>query len=364
MARRARCSRTSSIRGSHRRRPRWCRLTGPRSAITAADPGRAAGRRPASRPRSNLPRRAPLRPPRSADPLARWRLANQDIQELVNGGLDASLRLTIPLTFVILLIAFGAVVAAFVPLVLAVTALLAAFGVLGLYSQLVDAGQPVREPAHRADRAGGRRRLLAVHDHPLPDRAAPRPGQARGDPRRVGDGRPSGVLLRARRHVLDRRPVPARRQPVPVDGHRDHRGRADRRDRLADVPAGDAGDPRRRRQPAAAARSSAATGPRAAACGRVVVRAVMRRPVIAFRRGRRACCSRWRPRDCACTSASPTSTSFPDSIDAVAGINLLNEKWPQGSTLALQVVVTKADRAGDQGRDRRRPADASSRSRG
>jgi RND superfamily putative drug exporter len=64
-------------------------------------------------------------------------LANEDIQQLVNGGLDDSLRLTIPLTFVILLIAFGAVVAAVVPLVLAVTALLAAFGVLGLYSQYV-----------------------------------------------------------------------------------------------------------------------------------------------------------------------------------------------------------------------------------
>jgi len=36
------------------------------------------------------------------------------------------------------MIAFGALVAAFVPLVLAVTALLAAFGLLGIYSQLVD----------------------------------------------------------------------------------------------------------------------------------------------------------------------------------------------------------------------------------
>ena len=101
-------------------------------------------------------------------------LANEDIQELVNGGLDASLRLTIPLTFLILLIAFGAVVAAVVPLVLAITALLAAFGVLGLYSQAVAPGQPVRQPAHRPHRARRRGRLLAVHDHPLPDRAAPR----------------------------------------------------------------------------------------------------------------------------------------------------------------------------------------------
>ena len=64
-------------------------------------------------------------------------LANDEIQKLVNGGLDSSLRLTIPLTFLILLIAFGAIVAAVVPLVLAITSLLAAFGILALYSQIV-----------------------------------------------------------------------------------------------------------------------------------------------------------------------------------------------------------------------------------
>ena len=40
------------------------------------------------------------------------RLANDEISELVNHDLDGSLRLTIPITFVILLIAFGALVAA------------------------------------------------------------------------------------------------------------------------------------------------------------------------------------------------------------------------------------------------------------
>jgi RND superfamily putative drug exporter len=64
-------------------------------------------------------------------------LANNEISELINGGLDASLRLTIPLTFLILVVAFGAIVAATIPLILAITALLAAFGILGLYSQLV-----------------------------------------------------------------------------------------------------------------------------------------------------------------------------------------------------------------------------------
>ncbi|HEU4571516.1 MAG TPA: MMPL family transporter [Candidatus Limnocylindrales bacterium] len=73
--------------------------------------------------------------------LSNW-LANHEISHVVNADLDGSLRITIPLTFAILLVAFGAVVAAFVPLVLAITALLAAFGVLGLYSQLVDPVSP------------------------------------------------------------------------------------------------------------------------------------------------------------------------------------------------------------------------------
>ena len=64
-------------------------------------------------------------------------LANDEILDLVNEDLDRSLLVTIPLTFVILVAAFGALVAAGVPLVLAVTALIAAFGVLNLYSQHV-----------------------------------------------------------------------------------------------------------------------------------------------------------------------------------------------------------------------------------
>jgi uncharacterized membrane protein YdfJ with MMPL/SSD domain len=41
-------------------------------------------------------------------------------------------------------------------------------------------------------------------------------------------------------------------------------------------------------------------------------------------------------------------TAFPESIDGVAGIKLLNEKWPQGTELQLAVVVTKADEAPTQ----------------
>ncbi len=67
---------------------------------------------------------------------------NQDINDLINTDLDSSLRVTVPLTFIILLLAFGAIVASLIPLVLAATSLLAAFGILGLYSQVVGAVSP------------------------------------------------------------------------------------------------------------------------------------------------------------------------------------------------------------------------------
>jgi RND superfamily putative drug exporter len=76
----------------------------------------------------------------------------------------------------------------------------------------------------------------------------------------------------------------------------------------------------------------------------VVVRAVMRHPVVTFLVAAAVLIA----------IASPTArlhmgqsdfASFPDSIDSVKAVNLLNEKWPEGSTLALEVVVTNADRA-------------------
>jgi putative drug exporter of the RND superfamily len=65
-------------------------------------------------------------------------LVNREVGELVNSDLDGSLKLTMPITFIILLIAFGALIAAFVPIVQAIFALLGAFGLVGLYSHLVE----------------------------------------------------------------------------------------------------------------------------------------------------------------------------------------------------------------------------------
>jgi len=67
---------------------------------------------------------------------------NRDINQLINDELDGSLRLTVPITFLILLVAFGAIVASVIPLLLAITSLAAAYGFLGLYSQAVGAVSP------------------------------------------------------------------------------------------------------------------------------------------------------------------------------------------------------------------------------
>jgi len=67
---------------------------------------------------------------------------NRDINELISSELDNSLKVTIPITFVILLVAFGAIVAAGIPLALAATSLAAAYGLLGLYSQAVGPVSP------------------------------------------------------------------------------------------------------------------------------------------------------------------------------------------------------------------------------
>jgi RND superfamily putative drug exporter len=73
-----------------------------------------------------------------------------------------------------------------------------------------------------------------------------------------------------------------------------------------------------------------------------VVRATMRRPVLSFVVSAGLLLA----------LASPALrlhigrgdfSSFPDSIDGVQAINLMNEKWPEGSTLQLDVVVTRAD---------------------
>lgn len=267
-------------------------------------------------------------------------LANEEIGELVNGGLDASLRLTIPLTFAILLVAFGAPVAALVPLVLAVTALLAAFGILGLYSQAISPVSPYASQLivliglavavdyslfmvtrYRTERRHGRDRLAAIHV------ASNTAGRA------VFFSGLAVMISIAGLFLLD---DPLFRSMaigtiavvlVAVIGS------------LTFLPATLAilGDGVNRfRVPLIGRDREEGSGPWAA-----VVRAAMGRPVLAV----------------AVTAglllamASPVLRlhlgradfeAFPDQLEAVQAVNLLNEKWPGGATHSLDLVVTDA----------------------
>ncbi len=246
-------SRTRSTRGSPRPRPASCRPTAPPSASPPRSPARAPRSTPA------WPRCAPfLEELRAAHPDLRIHsldgtLANEDIQELVNGGLDDSLRLTIPLTFLILLVAFGAVVAAVVPLVLAITALLAAFGVLGLYSQAV---APVSPYASQLVVLIG---LAVAVDYSLfmitRYRTERRHGRVKHDAIRVASATAGRAVFFSGLAVVFSIGGLFLLDDVLFHSMADRHdlGRRDRRHRLADVPAGGAGDPRRRRGPVAPA---------------------------------------------------------------------------------------------------------------
>ena len=268
-------------------------------------------------------------------------LANNEISEMINGGLDASLRLTIPLTFVILLIAFGAVVAAVVPLILAVTALLAAFGILGLYSQFVTPVSPYASQLvvliglavavdyslfmvtrFRTERRHGRDKLAAIHAASnTAGRAVFFSGLAvmisigglflLDDPlfRSMAIGTISVVL-------------------VAVIGS------------LTFLPAtlailGDGVN--RLRVPFLGRDREEGSGIWAA-----VVRAVMRRPIIAAAATAVLLLATATP-VLRLHMGQADFTSFPDTLDGVQAVNLLNEKWPAGSDLDLSIVVTKAD---------------------
>jgi uncharacterized membrane protein YdfJ with MMPL/SSD domain len=268
-------------------------------------------------------------------------LANGEISSLINGGLDASLRLTIPLTFLILLIAFGSVVAAVIPLILAVTALLAAFGILGFYSQIVSPVSPYASQLvvliglavavdyslfmltrFRTERRHGRAKLAAI------DVASNTAGRAvffSGLAVMISIG---GLFLLDdplfRSMAIGTIAVVL----VAVIGS------------LSFLPATLAilGDNANRfRLPFLGRTREEGSGIWAA-----TVRSVMRRPLLAAGVAALALV----------VVATPVTrlhmgqadfTSFPDSLDSVQAVNVLNQKWPSGSGLDLSVVVTGAD---------------------
>jgi putative drug exporter of the RND superfamily len=294
---------------------------------------------------------------------------NQEINDLISHDLDASLRITLPLTFLILLLAFGAIAASVIPLVLAVTSLLAAFGLLGIYSQAVAAVSPnatqlivliglavavdyslFMVTRFRVERRHGRTVPLAIE---ISSGTAGRAvffsglavmislaglftlGIALFTSMAVGT---IGVVLVSVIGSLTFLPAtlgivgdrvnlgrPATWIPrifvrLPVAGLRS-RGRAGRDwlERRAARPEG------------SGLWARLVTGVMTRPVRMLVLSAVLliglAVPIFNLRIG------------------LTDITGFPSSVDGVAGIRLLNEKWPQGNDLHLTVVVTQADRA-------------------
>ena len=151
--------------------------------------------------------------------------------------LEKAGMLSLPITLIILVLAFGALVAAGIPLLLALTAVFATFGLIALPSAIFPVA--MQAPALvLLDRPRRRRRLLDVLLEARTrgaGRRAERAGRSRG---RRGHVRPLGAHLRPDRDGRDGRDVPHRRPDLRLAGRRGDHGRRDRDAGLAHRAAG------------------------------------------------------------------------------------------------------------------------------
>ena len=272
-------------------------------------------------------------------------LTNEDITTLINSSLDTTF-VTIGLTFIILLLTFGAFVAAIVPLVLAITALLAAFGIFGVFSQTVAPVSPYATQLiiliglavsvdyslfmitrFRSERRQGREKLDAIE---IASATAGRAVFFSGLAvmialaglfiidvsifRSMAIGT-IGVVFVAVVGSLTFLPA-----TLAILGDGVNRGR---------IPFFG-----REREEGSGLWSRLVGGvmrrPVPLAIGAVVVLLLLASPAVHLRIG------------------ITDITSFPDRIDGVQAIKLLYAKWPQGSTENLQVAVTDYDNPATQ----------------
>ncbi|MEA2537135.1 MAG: hypothetical protein QOF11_1369 [Chloroflexota bacterium] len=297
---------------------------------------------------------------------------NDDINALISEGLDNSLKITIPLTFIILLVAFGAIVAAVVPLILAITSLLAAFGILGIYSQVIGPVSPNATQLivliglavavdyslfmitrFRVERRAWRSRAGAIEvSSSTAGRAVFFSGLAVMISlaglitlgvslfTSMAIGTISVVLVSVIGSLTF---LPA---TLSIVGDRINAGRPSTwLPRLfAALPLG----PLSRWSRAALEwLDRRAARPEGSGFWAGLVNAVMARPIVMALASAGVLLALAFPVLHLRTGITDI-TGFPDSIDGVAGIKLLNEKWPQGLELQLAVVVTDADKPATQ----------------
>ena len=297
---------------------------------------------------------------------------NDDINGLISHDLDNSIGLTIPATFIILIIAFGAIVASVVPMVLAITSLIAAFGILGVFSQVIEPVSPnavqlivliglavavdyslFMITRFRTERRNGRSVQLSIE---IASSTAGRAvffsglavmislaglftlGVSLFSSMAVGT---IGVVLVSVIGSLTFLPA-----TLAIVGDRVNLGRpATWIPRLASVFF--FGPTKSRGRDTLLWLDRRAARPEGSGFWGQLVTAVMRRPVLLTIASAAVLVALAIPVLHLQTGVTDI-TGFPATIDGVAGIKLLNEKWPQGTQLSLDVVVTQADQPATQ----------------
>jgi RND superfamily putative drug exporter len=283
---------------------------------------------------------------------------NNDIEELINDELDGSLRLTIPVTFLILLLAFGAIAASVVPLLLAATSLAAAYGFLGLYSQLI---APVSPNASQLIVLMGlavavdyslfmitrfrteRQRGATVHE--AIETSSSTAGRAvffsgiavvisLGGLVTLGISLFTGMAIGTMAVVLvavigSLTFLPA---TLAILGDRVNWGRP-----ITWLPR------LFRSRRAVAAIDRRAARPPGSGVWATLVNAVMRRPVLMTVLSAAILIAAAWPVTRLRTGVTDI-TGLPSTIDGIAAINLINEKFPLGQNLRLDIVITDPDR--------------------
>ena len=161
------------------------------------------------------------------------------LDEMFGSQLARAGMISIPITLVILLLVFGSLVGAAIPLGLALTAVFATMGLVALPSQIVPMDESISEVILLIGLAVGVDYSLFYIRRERDERRAGRSESAALEAAAATSGR---AVLISGHHGDDRdgRDVLLRRQDVHVVRDRDDDGRRRRDDRLAHRPAGDA----------------------------------------------------------------------------------------------------------------------------
>ena len=269
------------------------------------------------------------------------RARSHAVDTLFAEDLEKAGLFSLPITLVILVLAFGALVAAGIPLLLALTAVFATFGMVALPSHLMPVAEEAAALVLLIGLAVGVDYSMFYLRREREERAAgqQRAGGARG---RRRDVRPLGAHLRTDRDRGDGRPVPDRGRDLRLVRTRNDPRRRDRDARLADRPAGAALEARRQGRPRARPvrrpapprqRRRPVLGrdhrPRPAPSGAVVVLAgglllALAAPALQLR------------------IVAPGPETFPQSLPMVKTYNRMQESFP-GTALPADVVVQAPD---------------------